>query len=518
MTSYSERTEQMEQSIKDLRELVDYAASRHGAGDAYRYIENRVMVSKSFLDLQRDTRAFGRGLKALGMEGKHVAVVGPTSYQWIAAYLGTTNSGGVIVPLDAQLSPPELCELIARSDASVFVYDNVFAPLIPAVRANCPGVRVLINMQAEEDGETGLSFWKLLRENEGECAPALDREALCAILFTSGTTGKSKGVMLSHKNLTDNALCMDVPYNGENDVVMTVLPIHHAYCFTCDILQGLHIGVPVCINDSLMHLTKNLAAFKPTIMLLVPMIVESVYRQIQAAAKAKKIPPQAVAQAVSGGRLRIIFSGGAYLDPALAKAYQDLGIRLLQGYGMTECAPRIAANSENQNKDGSVGHLVKGCQVRIVDHEIWAKSDSVMLGYYQDPENTAETLEDGWLRTGDLGYLDEDGFLFLTGRKKNLIILSNGENVSPEELENRLSSSPMVREVLVYEENACITAEIFPDYDYARENGVTDFPTCLNGLLDTVNLDLPPYKRIHGLKIRETEFEKTPSKKIKRKY
>lgn len=507
----------MEESIKDLRELVDYAASRHGARDAYRYMENRVIASKSFLDLQKDTRAFGRALKALGMEGKHVALVGPTSYQWITAYLGTTNSGGVIVPLDAQLAPQDLCELISRSDASVFVYDNVFAPLIPAVRASCPGVRVFINMQQEEDSDS-LSFWKLLRENQGECAPVLDREAMCAILFTSGTTGKSKGVMLSHKNLADNALCMDVPYNGENDAVLTVLPIHHAYCFTCDILQGLHVGLPVCINDSPMHLTKNLAAFKPTIMLLVPMIAESIHRQILAAAKAKKIPPQAVAQAVSGGRLRIIFSGGAYLDPALAKSYKELGILLLQGYGMTECAPRIAANSEDRNKDGSVGHLVKGCQVRIVDHEIWAKSDSVMLGYYQDPENTAETLEDGWLRTGDLGYLDEDDFLFLTGRKKNLIILSNGENVSPEELENKLSSSPLVREILVYEEGACITAEIFPDYDFAKESGITELSAPLNELLDTVNLDLPPYKRIHGLKIRETEFEKTPSKKIKRKY
>lgn len=509
----------MEEPIRNLRELVDYAAKRHGERDAYRYKENGGVASKSFLDLQNDTRAFGRALKALGMEGKHVALVGPTSYQWIATYLGTVNSGGVIVPLDAQLAPSDLCGLIARSDASVFAYDDVFAPIIPAVRANCPGVKVFINLQQEtDDPDKGISFWKLLRENPGIVDTPLDNEALCAILFTSGTTGKSKGVMLSHKNLVDNALCMDVDYNGDTDVVMTVLPIHHAYCFTCDILQGLHVGIPVCINDSLMRITKNLALFKPTIMLLVPMIVESMYRQILGAAKAKGLPPKAVAQAVSGGRLRVIFSGGAYLDPALIGHYEELGIALLQGYGMTECAPRIAASFEEHNKPGSVGVLVKGCQVKVVEHEIWAKSDSVMLGYYQDPENTAETLEDGWLKTGDLGYLDEDGFLFLTGRKKNLIILSNGENVSPEELENKLSPSPLVREVLVYEEGTVIAAEIFPDYDYAKEIGVTDLPAAIDGLIDTLNRELPSYKQIHSVKIRDTEFEKTPSKKIKRKY
>lgn len=504
------------EEIKDLRQLVDYAAGRYGGRDAYRYKENGAVAAKSFLDLQRDTRAFGRALEALGMAGKHVAVVGPTSYQWIVAYLGTVNAGGVIVPLDAQLSPPELCALIARSNASVFVYDNVFAPMVGAVRENCPEVKVFINMQREEEGACCLQT--LLEEHPGPCAPVLDREKCCAILFTSGTTGKSKGVMLSHKNLTDNALCMDVPYNGDNDAVLSVLPIHHAYCFTCDILQGLHVGVPVCINDSPMRLTRNLALFQPTIMLLVPMIVESIYRQVTAAAKAKNLPPQAVAKAVSGGRLRVIFSGGAYLDPALIEGYQSLGIKLLQGYGMTECSPRISANAEDRNKDGSVGALVKGCQVRVVDNEVWAKSDSVMLGYYQDPENTAETLEDGWLKTGDLGRLDEDGFLFLTGRKKNLIILSNGENVSPEELENMLSPSPLVREILVYEESGVITAEIFPDYEYGREAGVTDWAAALQECLDTLNRELPPYKRVHGLKIRETEFEKTPSKKIKRKY
>lgn len=501
--------------IKNLRELVDYAARQHGGRDAYRYKEKGATVSKSFLDLQNDTRAFGRALKGLGMERSHVALVGPTSYQWIAAYLGTVNSGGVIVPLDAQLAPADLCELIARSDAAVFAYDDAFSAMIPAVRASCPGVKVFVNLQKEAEGS--LCFWTLAAENAGPMDAPIDNEALCAILFTSGTTGKSKGVMLSHKNLADNALCMDVPYNGDSDTLLTVLPIHHAYCFTCDILQGLHLGVPVCINDSPMHLMKNLAAFQPTLMLLVPMIVESIHRQIMGASKAKKLPPQAVAQAVFGGRLRVIFSGGAYLDPVLIERYRELGILLLQGYGMTECAPRISANSEDRNKDGSIGPLVKGCAVKVVDNEIWAKSDSVMLGYYKDPENTAETLSDGWLRTGDLGYVDADGFLYLTGRKKNLIILSNGENVSPEELENKLSASPLVREVLVYQEGSVIAAEIFPDYELAGD-AAANMPAALNGLIDGLNRELPAYKQIHSLKIRETEFEKTPSKKIKRKY
>lgn len=506
----------MDTSITNLRALVNFSAETYGIRDAFRYLEQGEVHTKSYLDLQRDTRRLGRALDAHGLAKQHVALVGPTSYQWIATYLGTVNSGGVVVPLDAQLAPADLCELIARSDAAVFAYDQLFAPLVDTVRIACPKVKLFLNLQQPQEGCE--CFDAFLDAHPAECAPQLDETAVAAILFTSGTTGKSKGVMLSHKNLADNALCMPVPYQSEQDVILSVLPIHHAYCFTCDILQGLHVGVPICINDSLMHLTKNLSRFSPTLMLLVPMIVESIYRQLGGAAKAKNLPIAAVAQAVFGGRLRVIYSGGAYLDPALIAQYHALGIRLLQGYGMTECAPRISANTEERNKDGSVGPLVNGCTVKIVEHEIWAKSDSVMLGYYQDPQNTAETLQDGWLKTGDLGYLDEESYLFLTGRKKNLIILSNGENISPEELENTLSTLALVREVLVYEKAGGLFAEIFPDADVAKEMGVSDLRGALEAELDKINLNYPPYKRIRGMELRETEFDKTPSKKIKRKY
>lgn len=504
------------QTLKTIREIVDTAAERYGSRDAFRYKEKGEVHAKSYLEMQRAAYAFGRSLQKLEVSA-HVAVIGPTTWQWIAAYLGTVCSGRVIVPLDAQLPPKEICELLARCDAEVFVFDELYLPLLPAVQASCPNVKHFFCLQTEKDEDGVYSFHHWLEENQGDCAADIDPEKLCAILYTSGTTGKSKGVMLNNRNIADNVCCVDFPYNGDNTVILSVLPVHHAYCFTCDILLGMMLGIPICINDSLMRLAKNMQLFQPSLMLMVPMIVESIYKQVSLAAKANPgVPKAAIAQAALGGKLKNIYSGGAYLDPALVDAYAELGITLLQGYGMTECAPRISSNSEQENKQGSVGKLVDGCQVKTVEGEIWAKSDSVMMGYYHDPENTAATLEDGWLKTGDLGYVDEDGFLFLTGRKKNLIILSNGENISPEELENLLHREPLVAEVLVYGEKNVITAEIYPDQEAIA--GTTDIRAALQAVIDRINEDQPPYKKIGNLIVRDAEFEKTPSKKIKRKY
>lgn len=502
--------------ITTLRDLVNHAALVYGDKDAYRYKVRKEIVSKTFLDLKRDTEAFGRALHARGLGGRHVAVLGPSSYEWITAYLGTVMSGGVIVPLDKELAAADLCEEMDRADVECLVYDEMFEDTAFAAAANCGRLGTLVCMQGEEHGEKSLSFSKCLEENPGPpLETALDPDALCTLIFTSGTTGKPKGVMLSNRNIAHNVTCTDFGIDADA-VTLSVLPFHHAYCFTCEILLGIYLGITVCINDSVMHLAKNLQLFQPTILVVVPMIAESMYRKMSEAAGI--LPKKVVAHKAFGGRLKTIFSGGAFLDQKLIDDYQKLGIDLIQGYGMSECSPLISTNYIHRSRAGSVGELVPGCACKVVDGEIWVKSDSVMLGYYKNEEATAETLQDGWLRTGDLGYLDDERFLFLTGRRKNLIILANGENVSPEELENRFAPFPLVKEVLVYDEEHVIAAEIFPDQEYAERKHIRDIPAQVQKAVDKINGDLPAYKKIARVKIRETEFEKTTSRKIKRQY
>ena len=281
-----------------------------------------------------------------------------------------------------------------------------------------------------------------------------------------------------------------------------------------DIIKGIYIGATSCINDSIMHVQKNLKLFQPELVLLVPLVIESIYAKLKAAGNL--IPKKMIAKQAFGGRLKTICSGGAYLDPDYVDKFAEYGITILQGYGMTECSPVISNNLEWDNRKGSVGKLLPNCEAKIVDEEIWVKGSSVMMGYYKMPEETAEALEDGWLKTGDLGYIDEDNFVYITGRKKNLIILANGENVSPEEIENQIGKEDLVKEIIVREKDKVIQAEIFPDYEYAKKKHIRDIQAKLQEILDEYNSSAPVYKRVLDLVVRETEFEKNTSKKIKR--
>lgn len=503
----------MSRQMNTMRDIIDYAAETFGDNPAIRWKVRKDIATRTYQDIKADSEAFSRALDSMGMLGKHIAVIGPTTYEWIIGYFGSANSGCVVVPLDAQLPAADVCELLNRADVSVLVYDELRKDVAAMAKEACPNVKHLVSMQAKEDGEDILSFNKLIEKHAGSFSCELDPDKMCAILFTSGTTGKSKGVMLTHRNLTDNAVCLDMKIPA-GTVSMTLLPIHHAYCFTMDILKGIYIGIVICINDSIMHVSKNMKLFKPEIILLVPMVIESVYKKLKDSTGI--LPKKMVAKAAFGGNLKTICSGGAYLPPEMVEAFAEYGITVLQGYGMTECSPVISTNLHWESKVGSVGKLIPNCEAKVVDEEIWVRGSSVMLGYYKMPKETEETLVDGWLRTGDLGYVDEDNFVFITGRKKNLIILKNGENVSPEELENEISKSPLVKEIIVRDNDSVIEAEIFPDLEYAQKKRVKDVPGKLQEVIDEYNKGLPVYKRIHGLKIREEEFEKTPSKKIKR--
>ena len=367
-------------------------------------------------------------------------------------------------------------------------------------------------MQQAEHDDHASSWRKLLEENRGGFDYEPEPDQLCTIMFTSGTTGKSKGVMLTHRNVAENATCLDMKI-PERTVILSVLPIHHAYCLSMDILKGISLGSVICINDSLMRVAKNIKLFKPEMILMVPLMIETMAKKLE---EASLLPAKIVKSQVFGKQLHTICSGGAYLDPAYIDLFNKYDITILQGYGMTECAPVISTTvSWNIRKD-SVGQLIPNCEAKTVDGELWVRGSSVMQGYYKMPEETAETLEDGWLKTGDLGYADEDGFVYLTGRKKNLIITKNGENVSPEELENALSTNRLVGEVLVREKNGVIEAEIYPDQDYVKKKRIKDVREKLQEVIDEYNLKAAPQKKIYSLIVRDTEFEKTTTRKIKR--
>lgn len=500
-------------AVKTLKDIIEYGAKTYGEQVAYRYKVKKEIEEKTYNQLYKDAMAISRTVEALDLKGKHIALIGTTTYQWITSYFGVTSSASVAVPIDAQLPADAICELLNRADVEMLVFDEIRRDVVAAVKNTCPQIKHIVSMQAEEEAEGILSWKQLVEANQGEYDTEIDPEKLCTILFTSGTTGKSKGVMLSHKNLVENAICLDMKI-PVGTVSMTLLPINHVYCLTMDIIKGIYIGVTSCINDSIMHVQKNLKLFQPELVLLVPLVIESIYAKLKAAGNL--IPKKMIAKQAFGGNLKTIVSGGAYLNPDYVDKFAEYGITILQGYGMTECSPVISTNLEWDNRKGSVGKLLPNCEGKIVDEEIWIKGSSVMMGYYKMPEETAETLEDGWLKTGDLGYIDEDNYVYITGRKKNLIILANGENVSPEEIENEISKADLVKEIIVCEKDKVIQAEIFPDYEYAKKKRIRDIQAKLQEILDEYNSTAPVYKRVLDLVVRETEFEKNTSKKIKR--
>lgn len=504
-----------------IRELLVKSEAAYGSSDAFRYkvkdndADGKKTVSiesKTYTELKNDTERFSAALASLGEQKSHIAVLGTNSYAWVVSYLGTVNSGSVAIPLDAQLPTEELCELLDRADVTTLVFDESKAQVASAALTACSQLKYVISMNEESTVEGALSLWKLIEEQN----PGFDYEPLpedlATIMFTSGTTGKSKGVMLTHRNLAENATCLDMKFEA-GTVILSVLPIHHAYCLSMDILKPLSLGSVICINDSLLRVAKNIKLFEPNMILMVPLMVETLAKKLEEAAW---IPAPLVKAKVFGKQFHTVCSGGAYLNPAYIDMFGKYGITILQGYGMTECAPVISTNLSWNNKRGSVGKLMPNCEAKTVEDEIWVKGSSVMQGYYKMPEETANTLEDGWLKTGDLGYVDEDGFVFLTGRKKNLIITPNGENVSPEEIENKLGENRLVQEVLVRDSEGVIEAEIFPDYEYASKKKIKDVQSELQSIIDEYNKEAPLYKRIFKLKVREVEFEKNTTKKIKR--
>lgn len=553
--------------INDLKDMLNSSAELFANDNAYLVKdvpggEYRPILYK---EMKQDVDALGTRLIDLGLKGKKIAVIGENSYRWVVSYLGITNGTGVVVPLDRELPPKEIANLMKRADVSAIIYSQKLAETVAAALAEVEGVRYRVNMAAKEHEENVLSFEKLLEEgtallNQGDrrfLDAEIDREAMCTLLFTSGTTGLAKGVMLSHKNITANVYNMSKYVNIRwPGVGLSVLPMHHSYEMTCHIFTGCYQGMCIAICEGLKHIQKNMKESQATVMLGVPLVFEtmhkriwkqaestgkaSVMRKMVALSRKTKLynKPKAVKTIFSqihqsiGDHMELFIAGGAAIDPDVVRDYEAMGLPMIQGYGMTENAPIITVNRDYYSKAASVGKPMPGTEVKIVDQdkdgigEIICRGPSVMIGYYDNPEATAEVLKDGWLYTGDYGRFDSEGFLYICGRKKNVIVTKNGKNVFPEEVEYYLQQSEYVEEVIVSgildERNGdtVIQAEIFPNFEALQETleetGEKAVKRFMKTVIDEANEQMPLYKRVKRFKLRQEEFEKTTTRKIKR--
>ena len=502
-----------------VRNILEESVQKFGEVKAVKWLNKKEISERSYCEIMENAASVRKGLLAEGFEGKHIALIGTSSVEWIESYLGIITGCTTAVPLDAALPCEDLVDLINRSDCAALFLSPKHRPYLEVFLANCPGLQKVWMLQEEvEDVPEKVYSINELRNignNASKDAACPDAEDIATIIFTSGTTGKSKGVMLTQKNLASNVEAVKISAEP-GTVMLSVLPIHHAFCLVMDWLKGFSQGATLCINDSLLHMVRNMSIFKPDIMLMVPMMIETIYKRLVASDPA--IPKQILAEKVFGGKLHTIFTGGAHLDPYYIEYFAQYGIQILEGYGMSECSPVISNNTPENNKPGSIGKPLENVEVRFENGEILVRGTSVMKGYYQMPKETQETLTDGWLHTGDKGYMDEDGYLFINGRVKNLIILSNGENVSPEEIENKLALNPLVGEVIVTGEKNGLTARIYPEQAVveAKALDAESVKGLLQAFLDKYNQNQPTYRQITGLIVRKNPFIRSTTKKIKR--
>jgi len=551
--------------VRDVRELVIRASKLFGNKIAFKELtRDKQIVEYAYTQLEQDRNALGARLLDLDMDGYHFALISENRIAWVLSYLTIVGGVGVVVPLDKELLAENIAALLKSSDSDVIVCSETYLPMVVSILDECPDIKSVIVMNPSKaylQKRRNVTFYDLptlvaqgrkllLQGNRAYQEQQIDPESMCEILFTSGTTGPNKGVMLSHKNLLAD-LYGFMHYIKVMPVSISVLPIHHSFESTCHMLGILFTGNTLCFNDSLKHMMENLMRFKPGMSLMVPLFLETMYKRIWQEAKREELDAH-LRYGIwfsnflrvfgidgrrlffkpildkFGGELKQIVCGGAPLRTELIKKFDEIGINVINGYGITECAPVISTNATDWKVHGTVGKVLPGCNVRIADPdksgngEIQVKSDIVMMGYYKDEVNTkAVFTDDGYFMTGDMGRLSRTNFLYITGRKKNLIILSNGKNICPEELEEAVAGvMPYVKEVMVYAASAgeqeLINADVFLDVQYIADNGISDVQERLNQDIRKLNNSLPVYKRINNVNIMEHEFEKTTTKKIKR--
>ncbi len=501
-------------NTKTIYDLVKNVGKEYENKVFLRFEKDDVIFEKGYGTYSVDTMAVAAYIAEQNHKrahAVHAAILGKCSYEYLTVLLGAPCGGGVAIPMDVKLPVDKMAENLKKADTDILFYDYEFSSQADLLKELCPFITRFICLQSRKNTRCVTMIHKLYRGQEVK--KAVKPEDCSMIIFTSGTTGRGKGVMLSHGNVIDNMFCAD----DAEELCLNVLPIHHIFCISGDVLLVLRYGSTLCLCEDLSKMFYYIRLFKPTLMRVVPMIAKMMVNRV--AIEQKKHPDMNVAEVkerVLGKRLNRLTSGGGYLSEVLSDALLNIGIVTGQGYGMSECSPKISVpDYDRKDKTASVGHLVTGCKVRIVDGEIQVKSPSVMMGYYHDEELTREAVtEDGWLCTGDLGYVDDEDFIYLNGRKKNLIILSNGENVSPEMIENYFDEDKIIADILVYGKDEIIAAEVYPNFEYAQVHGITDIDAEIDKIVAKHNRELPSYANIAACRVRTTPFKKTSSNKI----
>jgi long-chain acyl-CoA synthetase len=534
-----------------IREMLELAKKEAGNNIAFKYKTGEDVASVTYNEFVDQTEQLGAAITELGFGSSHIACIGPNSYKWVVTYLTVLKSAGVFVPIDKELPANDILNIISKGDCEVVFCSRKYAEMFKENTDKIPGVKLFISFDLKEDVTDGdfsiRSFDKLVEygktlDKKAYRSLKSDPKALKMLVYTSGTTGNSKGVMLCEHNLV-SSVYYGLQVSTVYDTCLSVLPYHHTYEAVSGLLVSLHKHATICINDSMASTVKNFKLYKPSYVYLVPAFAEVFYanilKNVDESGKAKQfemllhlcnglrkvgIDMRKVffkkIHDTFGGRLRKIVCGGAPIRAEIGKFFDDIGISLINGYGITECSPLVSANNDYFNDCRTVGIKLPCIDLRIDSPneegigEVCVKGDVVMLGYYNQPELTAEVLKDGWFYTGDYGYINDKGQLLITGRKKNIIVLSNGKNIYPEEIESYIQGISYVSEVIVKstkDENGqetALQAEVFLSEK-------KDEKEVLNDIVAVCRV-LPVYKRISSVVIRSEEFPKTTSKKIKR--
>ena len=545
--------------IEDLKDMLEKTANKNSTKIAFKVKDsNGKIINKTYIDFKNDVQNLATKLMQMGMQNQRIAVMGKNSYFWAISYLAATIIG-IVVPIDKEASKENVKEFLNVSNAKAIIADNKYLNEIFEIKSKLKNEVLLIDIQNTSQ-YTNLSDLitegKKIIENGNKDYEniKINPDEMKILIFTSGTTGNSKAVMLSHKNICSNIISIASIVKVDNSTkVLSILPLHHTYECTIGYLLVIYGGGTICYCDGLRYITKNIQEYQPTFILCVPLLLENVYKKVIKTLKSslpekytkdeskiidnlpfylKGIVKRKVKKSL-GGKIKTFIVGAAAIKPELVEAFFKLGIKVLQGYGLTECSPLVAGNNDFYHKAASCGMPIPNVEYKIDNPndegigEIIVKGQNIMLGYYGNEEATKKVLVDGWFHTGDLGYIDNEEFLYISGRSKNMILTKNGENIYPEEIENILNDDDLIEESLVIgtsngKDDVQVKAKIFPNIEAIKEYLGNKIPTkeeiskILNEAVKKANEKLPNFKHIKSFKIMDEDFERTTTNKVKR--
>ncbi len=551
--------------IHSIQDMVLQTTKKYGTKLALEDLNPTPISKLTYRELLETILKFGSALRALGIkERSHIAVIGENRVQWALSYLTCLCFNYVIVPIDKNLTTNEVMNIIYESDAEAVIFSGSFSSIMAEGKSSLKKVKHYICMDETGEEKFFLNMPEMLRGAKDfsvDNLPTINPDDMAEIIFTSGSLGRAKGVMLSQKNLASNLVDMvSMVLITEKDRFLSVLPMHHTYECTCGMLCPLYCGASAHYARSLKTVVDDIQKVKATILLGVPLLFDKMFKRIMKGIKEDKVKSKIVPPLVKltnlisligvkeikkkifhelhekfGGAVRIFIAGGAAPDPLVAKGLREFGFLFIQGYGLTETSPILALNRTDNYKDDAAGIPLPRVQIKINQPdengsgEIWAKGPNVMLGYYKNEKATADAFSDGWFKTGDIGFIDNDGFLHINGRKKNVIISKSGKNVFPEEIEDILVRSPFVLESIVFGEEdpkqgeiisvrLVVDAEAFIELAETQNLKINDelINKTIAEEIEKTNKQLAGYKQIKKFYIRENEFEKTTTQKIKR--